>query len=132
MNLASLSKIRSRFQPGALARLALGLALALAAVQGLVVALSLASPRDGGRVAQWHKSRESFQKLPEEVYHLDRFRAVRGRVADENGNPLANAHVRCVKIEALVKLGEIGGGGEALDFGLPDRRRDFDRRARAL
>ncbi len=110
MNLHRPFQLGSLFQAGALGRLALVFALVVATVQGLMVALSIASPRDGGRVEQWRKSRESFQRIPEELYHLDRFRAVRGRVVDETGNPVALAQVRSVRLDELVKMGYSGGG----------------------
>ena len=46
--------------------------------------------------------------LPEELYHRDRFRAIRGRVSDEDGKPVAGAVVRCVKLESLVELAKAG------------------------
>ena len=39
--------------------------------------------------------------IRESAYHRDRFRAIRGRVTDEDGKPVAGALVRCVRVENL-------------------------------
>ena len=109
MNLDRPFQLGSWFQASAPGRPALGFALVVTTVQGLVVALSIAGPHDGGRVEEWRKRRESFQRIPEELDHLDRFRAVRGRVVDESGKPIASAHVRSVRLDVLVNLGDSRG-----------------------
>ncbi len=75
-----------------------------------LVALSLAGANSGGGVsnAAWAKHRAEIRKLPEELYHLDRFRAIRGRVTDADGKPVAGALVRCAKVESVVELAKGG------------------------
>jgi hypothetical protein len=73
---------------------------------GVFVAISLAGANSGGRDSSggWAAHRAEIRALPESVYHHDRFRAIRGRVTDEDGKPVARALVRCVKVESLVEL----------------------------
>ena len=42
------------------------------------------------------------------MYHRDRFRAIRGRVADADGRPIAGALVQCVRLEGPVDLARAG------------------------
>jgi Carboxypeptidase regulatory-like domain len=58
----------------------------------------------GDSNAGWAAHRAEIGALPESVYHHDRFRAIRGRVMDEDGKPVVGALVRCVKVESLVEL----------------------------
>jgi hypothetical protein len=58
----------------------------------------------GDSNAGWAAHRAEIREIPESLYHHDRFRAIRGRVTDEDGKPVAGALVRCVKVESLVEL----------------------------
>ena len=62
-----------------------------------------------------------FSALPDALYRLDRFRAIRGRVTDDEGKPVSRALVRCVKVESLVEVAKAGTpafvGLEAADRG---------------
>jgi Carboxypeptidase regulatory-like domain len=70
-----------------------------------VVAFSLAGANSGGASnAGWAAHRAEIRKLPESVHHHDRFRAIRGRVTNEDGKPVAGALVRCVRVESLVEV----------------------------
>jgi len=64
--------------------------------------------RGGDSNSAWAKHRAEIRKLPEGLYHLDRFRAIRGRVTDADGKPVAAALVRCTKVESLVDLAKGG------------------------
>ena len=59
----------------------------------------------GGRSIEVRKAHhEACHRIPEEVYHRDRFRAIKGRVTDPDGQPIAGALVRCARLESLVEL----------------------------
>jgi len=75
-----------------------------------LIAISVARTNSGGgnSNAAWAKHRAEIRKLPEGLYHLDRFRAIRGRVTDADGKPVAGALVRCAKLESLVELAKTG------------------------
>jgi hypothetical protein len=96
---------------GLLSRLASPRLLAVAAAGAWVplvvaAAFSLAGASSGGgdSNAGWATHRAEIRKLPESAYHHDRFRAIRGRVTDEDGKPVAGALVRCVRVENLVEV----------------------------
>jgi hypothetical protein len=76
----------------------------------LLLGRSLAGANSGvgNSNATWSAHRAEIRKLSEEPYHLDRFRAVRGRVTDVDGKPVAGALVRCAKVESLVELAKGG------------------------
>ncbi len=96
-------------RPGSLRLLAVATAVAWVPILALV-ALSVAGAKSGGGVsnAAWAAHRAEIRKLPEELFHLDRFRAIRGRVTDPDGKPVAGALVRCAKVESLVELAKGG------------------------
>ena len=86
----------------------------------VLVVLSLAQAA-GGRsnaVAVWRAHHEACHQIPEEVYHRDRFRAIKGRVSDNDGQPIAGAVVRCVKLESLVELAR-GGAPAPSNWAIP-------------
>lgn len=87
------------------------IALSSAAAIGILlfVSISLAWPRpfvDGANA--WKAHVDSVQSLPDEAYRLDRFRAVRGRVTDPDGKPVAGALVQSIRIDAVVDLAKAG------------------------
>jgi hypothetical protein len=96
-------------RPGSLRLLAVATAVAWVPLVALV-AFSLARTNSGGgdSNAAWAEHRAEIRKLSEGPYHLDRFRAIRGRVTDADGNPVAGALVRCAKVESLVELAKGG------------------------
>ena len=97
-------------RPGSLRILAVATAVAWVPLLALV-AFSLAHSNSKGAGvsnAAWAKHRAEIRKLPEGAYHLDRFRAIRGRVTDADGKPVAGALVRCAKVESLVELAKGG------------------------
>jgi hypothetical protein len=69
-----------------------------------LVALSVRAAPASRTAASWLAHHHECHKLPEELYHRDRFRAILGHVADEDGKPVAGASVRCVRLENLVEL----------------------------
>ncbi len=75
---------------------------------GVLIALAIAEATGTHSDAAWRKHHEECQRLPEELYHRDRFRAIRGRVIDAEGKPVPKALVRCVKLESLVNLAKAG------------------------
>ena len=74
----------------------------------LVIIVSLSQLKGGTSNAAWEKHRAEIRALPDELYRRDRFRAIRGRVADSEGKPVSGALVRCVRIESLVELAKAG------------------------
>ncbi len=59
----------------------------------------------GGRSIEVRKAHhEACHRIPEEVYHRGHFRAIKGRVIDPDGRPIAGALVCCAKLESLVEL----------------------------
>ncbi len=93
-----------RWVPHALLGVGVGIAVAIAAL----VSLSVGSAAGSRSHATWLRHHQECHNLPEELYHRDRFRAIRGRVGDEDGKPVAGAVVRCVKLESLVELAKAG------------------------
>jgi hypothetical protein len=83
-----------------------GACLVLAAL--VEVYLANATSPAGAPSEVWARHRALITSLPDAPYHLDRFRAIRGRVTDEDGKPVAGALVRCVKVESLVGLADRG------------------------
>ena len=77
-----------------------------------VAALIAASPLAPGSVdrgrTDWDAHRQVCRGLPEELYHRDRFRAIKGRVTDEDGKPVVGASVRCAGLESLSRLAGAG------------------------
>ncbi|HZW35217.1 MAG TPA: carboxypeptidase-like regulatory domain-containing protein, partial [Isosphaeraceae bacterium] len=70
----------------------------------VLVALSLAQGAGSRSNEIWRAHHEACHRIPEEVYHRDRFRALKGRVTDPDGQPIAGALVRCARLESLVEL----------------------------
>ena len=66
------------------------------------------TPRREHSYAAWRRHHEECQRLPEGLYHRDRFCAISGRVTDEEGKPIREALVRCVKLESLLELAKAG------------------------
>jgi hypothetical protein len=62
----------------------------------------------GASNATWEKHRAEIRTLPDDLYHRDRFRAIRGCVTGPEGKPVAGALVRCARVESLVELAEAG------------------------
>jgi hypothetical protein len=96
--------IARRWVPLALWGAGIGIAMAMA----VLVSLSIAQASGSRSNAVWRKHHEDSHKLPDELFHRDRFRAIRGRVSDEDGKPVAGALVRCVRLESLVELARAG------------------------
>lgn len=92
---------------GVLLRAAGILAAVIGASLGVLIALSIAEATPTRSAAAWRRHHEQCHQLPEELYHRDRFRVVRGRVVDEQGQPIAKALVRCARVESLVNLGRV-------------------------
>lgn len=69
-----------------------------------------ASGRQDARTSleAWRRHHAECLKTPEEVYHRDRARAVRGVVRDARGIPAAGALVRSVTLPSLLRLFESG------------------------
>jgi hypothetical protein len=74
----------------------------------VLVSLSIAQASASRSKVVWRKHHEESHKLPDELFHRDRFRAIRGRVSDEDGKPVHRALVRCVRLEGLVELARAG------------------------
>jgi hypothetical protein len=74
----------------------------------VLVSLSIAQASGSRSNAVWRKHHEDSHKLPDELFHRDRFRAIRGRVSDEDGKPVPGALIRCVRLESLVELARAG------------------------
>ncbi len=74
----------------------------------VLVSLSIAQASGSRSNAVWRKHHEDSHKLPDELFHRDRFRAIRGRISDEDGKPVPGALVRCVRLESLVELARTG------------------------
>jgi len=70
----------------------------------VLVVLSLAQGACSRSNEIWRAHHEACHRIPEELYHRDRFRALKGRVTDPDGRPLAGALVRSAKLESLVEL----------------------------
>ena len=91
----------------------------VAAVAGLalgsavIVAASFARPPESGVEETWRRHRDQIRLIPEETYRKDRFRAIRGRVTDDDGKPLADATVRCSRVTDLVGLAKVGDLSDA-------------------
>ncbi len=106
--------IRRRWVPRAVLGAGVGIAVAIPAL----VLLSVGSAAGSRSSAAWLRHHEACHNLPEELYHRDRFRAIRGRVSNEDGNPVRGAVVRCVKLESLVELAK-AGAPSPLSWSLP-------------
>jgi hypothetical protein len=94
-------------------RALLAAAIAVALLLTVLVALSLAHARPNPSDVAWRQHHEECHRLPEELYHRDRFRAIRGRITDEEGKPVHGALVRCVKLESLLALAKAGAPSPA-------------------
>ncbi|MFI5454084.1 MAG: carboxypeptidase-like regulatory domain-containing protein [Isosphaerales bacterium] len=96
----SCEPISRRMAAGALIAASAFIAVAIP----VLVLLSLASGAGSQSNETWRAHHKACHHIPEEVYHRDRFRAIRGRVTDADGSTIAQALVRCVKLESLVEL----------------------------
>ncbi len=107
-------------RPGSLRVLAVATAVAWVPLLALVaISLARTNAEGGGiRNAAWAAHRAEIRKLPEGAYHLDRFRAIRGRVTDADGKPVAGALVRCARVESLVELAK-GGAPSSSGWTIP-------------
>ena len=107
---AARSVVRSGWSIPRLASVRAALLAAACVPLPVLVALSFAGANSGGgnSNAGWAAHRAEITELPESLYHYDRFRAIRGRVTDEDGKPVAGALVRCVKVESLVDVAKAG------------------------
>ncbi|MHB1561483.1 MAG: carboxypeptidase-like regulatory domain-containing protein, partial [Isosphaeraceae bacterium] len=92
--------------PGALVTAATGV---LAVVLAVLVRLSVAEGSANPSCPTWRAHHEACHAIPDEAFHRDRFRAVEGRVTDADGQPVAGATVRCVRLESLVGLAANAG-----------------------
>lgn len=77
-------------------------------LMAVMVTLSIAQGTVRPSTEVWRAHHEACHRIPEEAYHRDRFRAVEGRVSDENGQPVAGALVRSARLESLVELARGG------------------------
>ena len=93
-----------RWVPLALWGTGIGIAVALAVLVSLLIALASGSRSD----AVWRKHHEDSHKLPDELFHRDRFRSIRGRVSDGDGKPVPGALIQCVRLESLLELARAG------------------------
>lgn len=91
-----------------LVRAVIATGAAITAAVVALVALSVRAAPAGRTATSWLAHHHECHKLPEELYHRDRFRAIRGHVTDEDGKPVAGAVVRCVRLESLVALAKAG------------------------
>ena len=89
-------------------RALMAFSIAVTLLLTVLVALSLAHTRREHSYAAWRRHHEECQRLPEGLYHRDRFCAISGRVTDEEGKPIREALVRCVKLESLLELAKAG------------------------
>jgi len=89
------------------------LSIAVALLLTVLVALSVANSRQDPSHAAWRQHHEECHRIPEEFYHRDRFRAIQGRITDEDGKPIRAALVRCVKLESLLALAKTGAPSPA-------------------
>ncbi len=83
------------------------LMLALTAAIAVLSVIAAADAPDAVATA-WKAHRAACLEIPQERYHLDRARAVRGLVHDPDGNPVPGALVRCVRGDALLELARSG------------------------
>ena len=74
----------------------------------LVVASSSTRTTNSESLAIWREHRDRCDAASGKSYKYDRFRAIKGRVADFEGTPVAAAEVRCSRVEDLVRLGRVG------------------------
>jgi len=91
------------------ARAVLAVAAVACVTLAVLVGLSIAQAAGSRSTVAWRKHHEEIRSLPDELYHHDRFRGIRGRVTDEDGKPVSRALVQCVKVESLVELAKSGG-----------------------
>ena len=89
-------------------RIFLALSIAVTLLLTVLVALTVSHARQGHSNVSWQQHHAECHLLPEELYHRDRFRAIRGRITDEQGKPIREALVRCVKLESLLELAKTG------------------------
>lgn len=79
--------------------------LILALVLAAVSVSMIAARRDPDTLATaWQNHRQACLKSPEEIYHRDRARAVRGIVHASEGKPVPGARVQCVRLTSLLEL----------------------------
>lgn len=101
---------RVGLRPGTVRRIASSVGLAsLGLVILFIAGLGWVAARESSvRAAAWKRHHDFCLSLPEEMYHKDRSRAVRGRVLDHEGKPVAGGIVRCIGVTALVRLAQAG------------------------
>lgn len=94
------------------------------------MALSMiASHETPGSFAEaWRKHREACLQLPEEIYHRDRARAVRGYVLRPDGKPVSGGLVQCIPVTSLLQLAQSGVPTPALWSGLVETQTWTDSR----
>lgn len=77
-----------------------------------LIASSLASfspsHENATRDETWQRHFQACQGNPEELYLQDRFRAIRGRVVDGVGKPVAGVVVQAVPVGTLLRLADVG------------------------
>ena len=95
------------------ARALFGAATIVAVAIPVLVLLSLAQGAGSRAKEIWRAHHEACHGIPEEVFHRDRFRAIRGRVTDGDGQPVAGALVRCARLESLIELAMAGAPAAA-------------------
>jgi hypothetical protein len=72
----------------------------------LVVRMITARESPEGFAQAWKEHHEACLQLPEEIFHRDRARAVRGFVRGPDGKPVRGALVQCMKLTSLVQLAQ--------------------------
>jgi hypothetical protein len=73
-----------------------------------MIVLSFAETRVSRSDVGWREHHEECHRLPEEFYHRDRFRAIRGTISDQEGKPISGALVQSVRLESLIDLAKTG------------------------
>ncbi len=74
----------------------------------LVIASSTTRPSNPDSLKIWREHHERCLATPDGSYQYDRFRAIKGRITDPDGKPVAGAMVRCSRMEDLSRLARIG------------------------
>jgi hypothetical protein len=91
----------------------------LASGTAAIVGLSLVAARESPSIeSAWRGHRKACLKIPEEVFHKDRSRAVRGVVHDKAGKPVPGGLVRCVRMATLFERAQGGPPTPTLWSGL--------------
>jgi hypothetical protein len=81
-------------------------AFSVLAVLALTIALKTIAARGAAEsfATAWEEHRQACLQLPEEKFHLDRSRAVRGFVRGPDGKPVSGASVQCIRLTSLFQL----------------------------